>query len=309
MSNIQTYNLILSRETANEISREKSSSVASKILTKSSSKLTEQPDNNGGNPKECSDGDPKVTRSDMATQWDFEELPSEWEPNVPALSLPKDDKESVKDSNNAAESKSDKSKRLDLFALSAEMPSSLRGGIQNVPEERSSIRPSLTLVSEYLQSRALRLRETDTTGSSKKQSDDLQNIKQTILRSRSSRMEGTLPSTSVCHVVDEQVIPVPSWQAESNCEFCSHNFSHHKCINKTRQFTVTNSQINEIFSSIRPAQRDLRPSPVVRGSSPFRRNKVCQRNYKLTGDQFYKEKNFVLDCFSRIIVVFVKSFA
>lgn len=261
----------------------------------SSSKLTEETDciASNANAKEALNEDnPKVT-SDMATQWDSEELPNEWEPNIPALLLPRDDKESGKDSNIVAESKSDKSKRLDLFALSAEMPSSLRGGLPAVPEDRPSIRPSLNLVSEYLQSRALRLRETDTTGSSKKQSDDLQNIKQTILRSRSSKIEGTIPINAVCHVVDEQVIPVPSWQAESNCEFCSHSITHHNQANKCRQFTVTNSQINEIFSSIRPIERDWQPSPIVRGTSPFRRNKVTPKSSKLTGEHFNK-RNILL---------------
>lgn len=253
----------------------------------STSKLTEETDQgtNTGAESNAKDAEAsKLTKNDMATQWDFEELPNEWEPNIPTLSLPKDDKESLKDSNNAVESKSDKSKRLDLFALSAEMPSSLRGGVTNAPEERPAVKPSVTMVTEYLQNRALRLRETDTTGSSKRQSDDLQNLKQTILRSRSSRIEGNLPSSSVCHVLDEQVIPVPAWQAESNCEFCCHSILHHKQSYRCRQFTVTNSQINEIFSSIRPANREIQPSPVVRGSSPFRRNKVCPRYCKHSGD-------------------------
>jgi hypothetical protein len=215
----------------------------------------------------------------MATQWDFEHVPNEWEPNIPTLSLPKDDRESVKDINNAPESKSDKSKRLDLFALSSEMPSSLRGGTSNAAEERPVVKPSLTMVSEYLQARSLRLRESDTSAPSKKQEDNLRSIKQTIMRTRSSKLEGI--ASNVCHVLDEQVIPMPSWQAESKCEFCFPSHNHHN-VGKCSQYD-TNPQINEIFSSVRHAQGDLHPRPVLRGCSPFRRNKVYHR-FCNTGD-------------------------
>ncbi|XP_053600628.1 uncharacterized protein LOC128669674 isoform X2 [Plodia interpunctella] len=261
------------REVANEISREKSGNVANKILTKASNAtVNEQSKDKCPNDENVEDldnnpGREAVTQTDMATQWDVNVMPSEWEPSVPALSLPRDDSEKDSLNVNNAENKSDKSRRLDLFALSEEMPSSLRGGLTNIPEERVTLKPSFTQVSEYLQSRKLRLRETEKVAN--KPVGDLQSLKQTILRARPTRNEGS----DVCHVLDEQVIPVPCWQAESNCHFCSHRISHH---HEATEITVTNSQINKIFSSIR-STRDIQPSPVLRGSSPFRRDKVSQK--------------------------------
>lgn len=150
-----------------------------------------------------------VTKTDMATQWDSGEVPNEWVPNVPELLLPK---ESAADEIVENTEKSDKNKRPNLFALSDEMPSSLRGGLSSVPEQLAPLKSSLTLVSEYLQNRNLRLRQFEPI---KKPSDDLQSIKQTILRTRASRTDGSV-FDSICHVLDEQVIPVPSWQAEKN---------------------------------------------------------------------------------------------
>ncbi|CAH2990250.1 unnamed protein product [Chilo suppressalis] len=183
---------LLARETANEISREKSSNIANKLIAKSgTSKIPE----NTSDPTvgESKGNENNITsnillKNDMATQWDCEELPNEWESNIPLLSLPKDDRESLKESNNIPGSRSEKKKKLDLFALSSEMPSSLRGGLDNVSEERTYVKPSLTMVSEYLQSRALRLREPDlikkdTVG------EDLQSLKRTILNTRSSKHE------------------------------------------------------------------------------------------------------------------------
>ncbi|CAH2990253.1 unnamed protein product [Chilo suppressalis] len=272
---------LLARETANEISREKSSNIANKLIAKSgTSKIPE----NTSDPTvgESKGNENNITsnillKNDMATQWDCEELPNEWESNIPLLSLPKDDRESLKESNNIPGSRSEKKKKLDLFALSSEMPSSLRGGLDNVSEERTYVKPSLTMVSEYLQSRALRLREPDlikkdTVG------EDLQSLKRTILNTRSSKHEGSTIYQNVCKVLDEQVIPVPSWHAESTCKFCSHHMSHHSNnYRKYKQFAVTNSEINNIFSSIRPKTRDIQPNPVLRSCSPFRRNKISHR--------------------------------
>lgn len=220
-----------------------------------------------------------VKTSDMATQWDQEAIPPEWEPAVPALSLPTDKDSSPREEENAT-SKTDK-KKLDLFALSKEMPSSLRGKHTHEARPRETNRPSLTLVSEYLQSRKLRLRENDTVNTNKKPVDDIQSLKQTILHTRSTKAEGS--NFNVCHVLDEQVIPVPSWRAEVACEFCSHSVNYHATPIHSRQIqNVTNSQINQIFSSIRPVSRQppLLPSPVLRGTSPFRRSKVSQKSSK-----------------------------
>ncbi|CAG9782787.1 unnamed protein product [Diatraea saccharalis] len=276
---------LLAREAANEISREKSLSVANKLISKSETNIPQdipipKPAVGVGDSKGSDENETcqKLNKNDMGTQWDSEEVPNEWEPNIPLLSLPKDDRESLKESNNIPESKSERSKRIDLFALSSEMPSSLRGGLINVSEERTNVRPSLTMVTEYLQNRALRLRET----CPKKMpvvGDDLESLKQTILRTRSSKLEGST-TKNVCHVLNEQVIPVPSWHAESICELCSHHISHHNNYNRCKQFTVSNSEINEIFSSIQPKNMDVQPNPILRGSSPFRRNKDYQRIYK-----------------------------
>lgn len=219
----------------------------------------------------------------MATQWDFEEVPNEWEPHIPKLSLPKDDRDSIKESNSrTTDNKGERNKRINLFALSSEMPSSLRGGLSSVPEEQAPSKSSLTLVSEYLQNRGMRLREFNAPSTSKKPAEDLSSIKQTIMRTRASK-EGSM-FNNVCHVADVQVVPVPSWQAEVNCGHCPHS-NHRHCPAESKQFkSVTNSQINKIFSSIRPLQRDLHPSPVLRGSSPFRRSKVCHANCRPPGD-------------------------
>ncbi|XP_059049269.1 uncharacterized protein LOC131844402 isoform X2 [Achroia grisella] len=185
------------REIANEISRDKSTAVVNKLLTKptigtdgikgpelSGPVNSNQHINITDNDKASEE---LLKQSDMATQWDFDTVPNEWEPNIPRLSLPKDDRDSTKESlNNNAESKSDKSKKHDLFALSEEMPLSLRGGPANISEERLPVKPSLTLVSEYLKHRGLNLRDTDSGSVAKKQSNDLTGIKQTILRTRAS---------------------------------------------------------------------------------------------------------------------------
>ncbi|KAJ8733839.1 hypothetical protein PYW07_014390 [Mythimna separata] len=275
---------VQAREAANEISRDKSSVVANKLYSKSTSiKVTDDPSHKVGtssdlvNSKETDKeaGTSKneveiVKTSDMATQWDMETIP-EWEPSVPALSLPTD-KDTPKDSDDFIGSKVEQSKRLDLFAISKEMPTSLRGKHTLEAREKEPGRPSLTIVSEYLQNRKLRLRETQPTLPNK-QTDDMQSLKQTIERTRSIRPEG-IPF-NICQVHDQQIIPVPTWQAERSCRFCSHTPRYHSPV-PSRQFkSVTNAQINQIFSSIRPVrQGNLPPSPVVRGRSPFRRSKV-----------------------------------
>lgn len=259
--------------------------VANKLISKSSSvKVTDDSSQKAGgsselaNPKE-SDKDAgtsnneveAVKTSDVATQWDMETIP-EWDPSVPPLSLATD-KDTPKDSDDFVGSKADQGKRLDLFAISKEMPTSLRGKHTLEVKDREPGRPSLTIVSEYLQNRKLRLRETEQALTSKKTPDDMQSLKQTIERTRSVRPEG-IPF-NVCQVHDQQIIPVPTWHAERNCQFCSHKANFDSPV-ASRQFkSVTNTQINQIFSSIRPVrQANVPPNPVVRGRSPFRRSKV-----------------------------------
>lgn len=268
---INNYFCFIFREAANEVSRDKSASVLNKLLTKASNAdLDVQSKVSDSNKEAISGGDGSEVRcNDMATQWDLE--PNEWEPNIPKLSLPKDDKDKE---NNNTESKSDKSRRLDLFALSEEMPSSLRGGL-TTQEERVPVKPSLTLISEYLQSRGLRLRETDTAEPSKKKNmDELHSLKQTIHRTRASK-EGT---RCVCQVHDEELVPVPTWRAENNCGFCSHSISHHGQFKHTR--TCSSLHVNNIFSPVKPLHPDLLPSPVLRGTTPFKRNRIPLRSCK-----------------------------
>lgn len=276
---------IFDREVANEISREKTSVVANKLLGKSSSlKVSDDSSQKAGgssgfaNSKESnkeagtSNNDADAIKTcDMATQWEMETIP-EWEPTVPALSLPTD-KDTPQNSDGFIGSKADKSHRIDLFALSNDMPSSLRGKHTLEMKDREPGRPSLTIVSEYLQNRKLRLREAEPTLTNKKMSEDMQSLKQTIERTRMAKPEG-IPC-NVCQVHDQQIIPVPAWRAERICQSCSHKVNYGSPIQCKQFKTVNNSQINQIFSSIRPVrQANILPSPVVRGRSPFRRSKV-----------------------------------
>lgn len=175
----------------------------------------------------------KPSRNDIATQWEMEEPSTELEHNIPILTL-MDDKDTPTELNNNMPQKSDNSKRLDLFALSEGMPLSLRGSVVN--EERVSVKESVNIVSEFLRNRAMRLRETDHISSlNKSQCGDLVGVKETILRTRSSRTEGT---SYVCHVLDEQVIPVPSWESQK-CQLCYHQVLMHKT-------NINNKILNEV---------------------------------------------------------------
>lgn len=271
------------REIANELSREKSSVV--KNLVKQSFKKTEEPVSKDSvnfyeinkekdiQNKETDNNSSKA-KADMGTQWECDELPNEWEHNVPALALPKED--NIKDTVNENE-KSDKNKKLNLFALSDEMPSSLRGGLTSVPEDIVPMKPSLSLVSEYLQNRNLKLRQPD---SNKKPAEDLQSIKQTILRTRSSRADGSVYD-SICHVLDKQVIPVPSWQAE-HTDFCNH-FSNYKHSNYTHR--LSNLPLNELPTSPKSYQSNLHANKVFKGPFQFK-SKLCNHRINAqTGDK------------------------
>lgn len=211
----------------------------------------------------------------MATQWNFDSVPQEWEPHIPLLSFHKENSDKVKET--PAQNVEEIRRRPNLFAVSDEMPSSLRGGFPH-QDATSSYKPSLNLISEYLQNRELRLREPDTVTVTKKP-DDLQSIKQTLQKTRTAAIEG-----SYCHVADVQLVPVPSWQPEIG--FCSHNVSCHKHSSKCSNYSKTPKTrdfkervMKQIFSS-RHNQPDLNPSPVLRGSSPFRRCKVGQIHCK-----------------------------
>ncbi|XP_063393300.1 uncharacterized protein LOC134678602 isoform X2 [Cydia fagiglandana] len=270
------------REAANELSREKSASAASK-LSKLSSKInivnedaittTENANedlnsNNKDLPKE-------VARTDMGTQWDIDLLSPEWEPNVPALALPQEDdiKESAGDKDNAA----NKQRNSDLFAISDEMPLSLRGGIAK-PCDTGPTKLSSTLVSEYIQNRVLRLRESES-NINKPQSDDLKNLRQTITRSRPLRREGSAIS-NICHVVEGQAYPVPMWHPETSCQ-CKPvvRITHNKQALSRNHFPINVYHSNRIISSIAPVKQNSVPSPVSRKARPLLTpHKCCEYN-------------------------------
>lgn len=256
--------------------------MASKIFAKTSTKenavetetalITDKPITKELDDKE----EALILTKEMATQWNFDSVPHEWEPHIPMLSFPKESGDSTNET--SLHNVGEINRRPNLFAVSEEMPSSLRGGFTN-QEATISYKPSLNLVSEYLQNRDLRLREHDTITANKKP-DNLQSIKQAVPKTHTAVAEG-----SYCHVADVQLVPVPSWQPE-NCGFCSHNMSCHKHTSKCSEQSKTPQTrafkervMNQIFNC-RHIQPELTPSPVLRGSSPFRRCKVGQRHCK-----------------------------
>ncbi|CAG9576088.1 unnamed protein product [Danaus chrysippus] len=254
------------REVANEISREKSTSVKNSLAknTKKSDSEQEKAVNDiekSNQPETIPVKDnaenSEAVKNDMGTQWQSEDLPNEWE-TVPALSLPKED--SVKD----LIDKTNKSKRPNLFALSDEMPSSLRGGLSSVTEEPAPLKPSLTLITDYLQNRNLRLRQPEPS-CSRKSNEDLQSIRQTILRTRASRTNGSVLD-SVCRVLDDQVIPVPSWQAGDNINLNVPKHNHH-CPKSSRICTNVPTTPRTLHRQIHlcPQFRNLGLSKKIKG--------------------------------------------
>ncbi|CAG4963745.1 unnamed protein product [Parnassius apollo] len=173
------------REAANELSREKSTVVSKNLQT--TTKDSEVVSDNKKiddiqNSKQSAD---PVKKIDMATQSNLDEPSNDCQTEVPILLLPEN--ECIRESDIAE--KSENSKRPNLFALSDEMPSSLRGGISSSKSQEDVCqKSSLTLVSEYIQNRHLRLRESETK-CHKNQTEDLQNIKHTILQARASKTE------------------------------------------------------------------------------------------------------------------------
>ncbi|XP_061709425.1 uncharacterized protein LOC133519379 isoform X2 [Cydia pomonella] len=268
------------REAANELSREKSASAANK-LSKLSSKIiivneeTQSTTENVNGDVNLNNKDlPKeVSRADMGTQWDIDLLSPQWEPNVPALALPHDDdiKESAADKDNGT----DKQRKSDLFAVSDEMPLSLRGGAAK-PCDTGPSKLSSTLVSEYIQNRVLRLREFEN-NSSKQKSDDLKNLRQTITRSRPLRPEGSAFS-NICHVVEGQVFPVPMWHPETSCQCQSLRITHSKQPLERKHFAINVTNSNKIFSSIAPVKPNWVPGPVLRKARPLIPHKCCEYN-------------------------------
>ncbi|XP_063633917.1 uncharacterized protein LOC134804701 isoform X2 [Cydia splendana] len=270
------------REAANELSREKSASAASK-LPKLSSKInivnvdaiTTTENANGDVNLNNKDLPKEVARTDMGTQWDIDLLSPEWEPNVPALALPQED--DIKESAGGKDNAADKQKKSDLFAISDEMPLSLRGGTAK-PCDTGPSKVSSTFVSEYIQNRVLRLRESES-NTSKQQSDDLKNLRQTITRSRPLRPEGSAIS-NICHVVEGQGFAVPSWHPETSCQ-CKPvvRITHNKQALARNHFPINVYHSNKIFSSIAPVKQNSVPSPVSRKARPLLiPHKCCEYN-------------------------------
>ncbi|XP_048481788.1 uncharacterized protein LOC119691177 isoform X2 [Plutella xylostella] len=265
------------RETANEISREKTKSLPPKPsdnvkdnipLSQAANSVpassTENKPKDSGDNQIPGGGDAPVvaTKSDMATQWTYDPLPSEWDPAVLTLDLPEDNTGANEPPAADLQQPTGNRKKLDLFACSDEMPTSLRPVTPSAPPPIDPAeKTSLTLVSEYLQHRDLNLRGQNTNRPSRKSDDDLQIIRQTILRTRASKSSGN----SVCHVHDEQLIPVPSWHAEF-CAFCTENH--------TPSVPNSKSVVNRSVHSVKKVDQEYTPKPVLTGSSPFRRTRA-----------------------------------
>ncbi|KAG7304287.1 hypothetical protein JYU34_011228 [Plutella xylostella] len=206
------------RETANEISREKTKSLPPKPSDSvkdnyplSQAANTVPASSTENKPKDSCDnqipggGDAPVvaTKSDMATQWTYDPLPSEWDPAVPTLDLPKDDTGANEPPAANLQQPTGNRKKLDLFACSDEMPTSLRPVTPSAPPPLDPAeKTSLTLVSEYLQHRDLNLRGQNTNRPSRKSDDDLQIIRQTILRTRASKSSGKANKSPNIHTED-----------------------------------------------------------------------------------------------------------
>ncbi|CAG9107266.1 unnamed protein product [Plutella xylostella] len=205
------------RETANEISREKTKSLPPKPsdnvkdnnpLSQAANTIpassTEKPKDSGDNHiPGGGDAPVVVTKSDMATQWTYDPLPSEWDPAVPTLDLPKDDTGANEPPAADLQQPTGNRKRLDLFACSDEMPTSIRPVTPTAPPPIDPAeKTSLTLVSEYLQHRDLNLRGQNTTRPSRKSDDDLKSIRQTILRTRASKSSGKANKSPTIHIPD-----------------------------------------------------------------------------------------------------------
>lgn len=261
MARLQIFFTIF-REAANEISREKLKT-SSKLLE--SKTITTDEATCKNNPKdlaqekcqsEAVESETAVSsKVDMGTQFNFKELPREWAPSVPCLTLSKEDTEPNNDSGNSIPQVPPNTRRMDLFAVSEEMPNSLRNSSANRLSDNIMTKPSLSLVSEYLQTRNLRLREPDINQPKiKKTPEDFESLKQTIQRARSAKCEGTI--SDICYVHNHKVIPVPSWHAIA-CEQCVCKTPKSQMPNlKSSLYTDTISSLNKARSFIRKNQTE-----------------------------------------------------
>ncbi|XP_041974059.1 uncharacterized protein LOC121729570 isoform X2 [Aricia agestis] len=163
------------REVANELSREKSSTVIQK-LSKESNKISEEQPNKDIQSVTEQAPDNVHDECDIATN----DIGVQWEsPKLASISQPE---ETAQTNVNT-----DKNKRTNLFALSDEMTLNMNEELAK-SSDRPAVKPSLTMVSEYLQNRNLRLRETEPI--KRKPAEDLQSIKQTILQTRAPKADG-----------------------------------------------------------------------------------------------------------------------
>ncbi|XP_013148636.1 PREDICTED: uncharacterized protein LOC106111170 isoform X2 [Papilio polytes] len=237
---------LLAREVANVISREKSNIVAKTLISDKESNFTANSKDPEHNNIQNNVVEP-VEKVDTGTQLNLNEPTNGYQTDIPELLLP--ETETIREPVDIPE-RLERTKRPNLFALSDEMPSSLRGGPVNTPEFHQ-MKSTVNIVSEHIQNRHLRLRETEAK-LSKRQDEELQNIKQTIMRTRASKPKGN-PSDNVCQVLDNQAISVPSWRAEQNCKFCVKSSVKpvFPPINSRRFKSIINSSINKNITSTR----------------------------------------------------------
>lgn len=187
----------------------------------------------------------------MATQCDI--VPNDQgECNIPSM----ENENAVRDHTNI-ECLNKVTRRHDLFAISDEMPTSLRGSNLNyMVHTEDTFKPS-NVISDYLQNRNMRLRQTEP--ASNKSSDDLQKIKHTILQTRAAMKT---QQGNICDVLDNDMIPVPSWHAEHTNQYhiSSNNIADDLCLNIKEKKTAN----------------QIKNTSCSRRTSPIPRNRIAQ---------------------------------
>ncbi|KPI93527.1 Protein KIAA1731 [Papilio xuthus] len=171
---------LLAREVANELSREKSNVVAKTLITGKESNFAADNNDPENDNIQRNILEP-IEKVDMGTQLNLNEPTKGYQTDIPELLLPEN--ETIREPVDVPEKL--EIKRPNLFALSEEMPSSLRGGPVNTPQFQQ-MKSAVNLVSEHIQNRHLRLRETEAR-LNKRQDEELRNIKQTIMQTRASK--------------------------------------------------------------------------------------------------------------------------
>ncbi|XP_013166417.1 PREDICTED: uncharacterized protein LOC106116904 [Papilio xuthus] len=263
---------LLAREVANELSREKSNVVAKTLITGKESNFAADNNDPENDNIQRNILEP-IEKVDMGTQLNLNEPTNGYQTDIPELLLPEN--ETIREPVDVPEKL--EIKRPNLFALSEEMPSSLRGGPVNTPQFQQ-MKSAVNLVSEHIQNRHLRLRETEAR-LNKRQDEELRNIKQTIMQTRASKSKGN-PSDNVCQVLDNQAISVPSWRDERNCKYCVKTCvkSAIPPINSRRFKSIINSSINRNIMSARSPKKYFPMHKLEQ--SAFATNNSYSRSFK-----------------------------